>query len=152
MIGLTNKTDNSQIHFAGMQGNNPIPTLVNKDYSYFFNEARSPTCLSPLVGQFTYIPCVECQRVTSTIAAEEQLNLNIFPNPFDYNIALANQNELYIKNIRWIDISGRLLATQNINSNNNQINVESNDFQPGIYFITIETERGSTTFKMVKTQ
>ena len=53
-----------------------------------------------------------------------------------------------IKSVKFIDINGRIIKEIISHEINSQINIS--DLNSGIYFISIETENGTTTEKLIK--
>lgn len=75
-------------------------------------------------------------------------SFSIYPNPVKNNLNIQNElfGEKYTVAIN--DINGRTI--RNINSTLNNLSIELNDVQSGIYFVTIKTDKGSFVKKIVK--
>lgn len=73
-------------------------------------------------------------------------NIKVYPNPV--NEQLTIEAEGLVKNIEVYDISGKLLAILNPNSNSIVVNFAK--YASGIYFIKIEGEAGILTQKIVR--
>lgn len=71
--------------------------------------------------------------------------ISIYPNPTSNQLNILN-NGLTLNQINIIDITGKKIKT--INNNVTSINVA--DLSPGIYFVELITEEGSTIQKFVK--
>lgn len=71
-------------------------------------------------------------------------SVNIFPNPANKYIEIESDN---IQNIKVSDISGKIIFSKNYNNlSKTQINIE--DFNSGIYFVTIYTNSKIITKKI----
>ena len=73
-------------------------------------------------------------------------NISVYPNPAKDVVRLSTDNGQQTT-VRIYNILGMLIEEIEINSNETEINVS--DYNPGIYFISIETENGSVTKKIV---
>ena len=80
-------------------------------------------------------------------------NMTLYPNPFAGSFTfgyLAGQQEKL--NVRWADINGRTVLEQTL-----QAEKGYNEWQPqapasaGVYMLTVETEKGKVTKKVVRT-
>ena len=99
--------------------------------------------------------CIYADVVTvdqpSSISQMELTNISVYPNPGDkvLNIEMSalNANEV---NIQIISIDAKILKSENFNNNFGLIQIETADLSSGMYFIHIQTERGSTRLKWVK--
>ena len=83
--------------------------------------------------------------VVGTNKIEKNHNLKIFPNPTKGNIQIEVLDELDIKAIKVYDSLGRNIAippSQNL--------VELNSCEKGIYFLAIETDKGTYVEKIIK--
>lgn len=83
---------------------------------------------------------------TTTVNISEINNeLSIFPIPANDFVTINSSN--LINKIEIFDISGKNILTQNSDSNN--INVNTQNFTTGIYFIKIQTTNKTITKKMI---
>ena len=85
--------------------------------------------------------------ITGTSAVENiyTKNLKIYPNPVKDELQIEN-GELKIKKIEIVDLFGKVICQ--FNNLKNQINVSV--LSQGIYFLKLETDKGSITKKFVK--
>ena len=74
--------------------------------------------------------------------------ISIYPNPVKDMITIAIKDNSTIKTIELYDIQGRLLQTQLVNDVHSELNVSSR--AKGMYFIKINTDKGSKVEKLVK--
>ncbi|WMN06651.1 fibronectin type III domain-containing protein [Marivirga arenosa] len=95
-------------------------------------------------------------EVTSNTAAELMRSFKIFPNPSKGNFELALSSEYRIKNIKVIDLSGRLIVSKDYGINNqNSIDkkehytLDITDQRPGIYLLYVETASNDLIIKKI---
>ncbi len=81
-------------------------------------------------------------------------NISIFPNPAsDFaTLKITNQNATLI-NVMLTDISGKQLLNsapdQVLNAGENTINISTKELSNGIYFVTLKTDTGKETIKLI---
>ena len=71
-------------------------------------------------------------------------NISMFPNPSNHLVNLHSESTM--KEVRVIDISGRMVYSGTIESDQHQINVRQ--FESGIYFVQVLTAEGLFTGKL----
>jgi hypothetical protein len=86
------------------------------------------------------------------IETGEEIGLSVFPNPVRANLNFEVEFE-EARDVRYIltDVSGRVLflfKSKNVTQETKSINIEQ--FPAGVYFLTAETEQGSTTQRIIK--
>jgi hypothetical protein len=74
--------------------------------------------------------------------------ITIYPNPVKDIVNINIKNNSTIKTIELYDIQGRLLQTQLVNNISSELNLSSR--ANGIYFIKINTDKGSKVEKLIK--
>ncbi len=74
--------------------------------------------------------------------------ISIYPNPVKDMLTIAIKDNSTIKTIELYDIQGRLLQTQLVNDVHSELNVSSR--ANGMYFIKINTDKGTKVEKLVK--
>ncbi|MCU0359677.1 MAG: T9SS type A sorting domain-containing protein [Bacteroidia bacterium] len=82
--------------------------------------------------------------VSETMDKENQLQ--IFPNPF--NSSFNIESEFEIKEVRLFNALGEMVLNQI--ATGKEVSIEIPDFSKGIYFLSIETEKGTVTKKLIK--
>lgn len=87
--------------------------------------------------------------VLSEEKMEQKLNILLFPNPFDdlLTIELADG---YIGAIKITNMMGQVMKDFYIESISQSYTFQTNDFSKGVYFLTIENNNVSQTFKLIK--
>ena len=80
------------------------------------------------------------------VEEHDSSNIVLFPNPTD---GLVNiQSATIIKNIRIYDLQGRLMESFQPNSQATKLNITN--LNTGVYFLSIETEIGTSNKKFIK--
>jgi hypothetical protein len=74
--------------------------------------------------------------------------ISIYPNPVKDIVNITIKNNSTIQTIELYDIQGRLLQTQLVNNISSELNLSSR--ANGMYFIKINTDKGSKVEKLVK--
>ena len=89
----------------------------------------------------------EYGTLTSTDAENLKSLLQIFPNPFNnsFKVSLAGTSEA---NLTLCNVLGEEMLSQKISSGNT--NIDTSFLPDGIYFVTIKTDSGIITKKIVK--
>ena len=77
---------------------------------------------------------------------EDAVRFNVYPNPAKDVVKVSTVNSQQ-STVRIYNILGMLVEEIEINSKETEINVS--DYNPGVYFISIETENGDVTKKIV---
>jgi hypothetical protein len=84
----------------------------------------------------------------TNIASIDVENIKIYPNPTTGELTVTNY-KLRITNIEIFDISGKMQKTER-KKQNTEWSLDVSDLTAGVYFIKIETEKGTITKKFVK--
>lgn len=75
--------------------------------------------------------------------------IGIYPNPSNSIVNIANVNDSSLESVAIADINGRVIKTVGVNSlASGQIDIS--DLSNGVYMMTIATNQGTTTKKLVK--
>lgn len=146
--------DSKDYFYHYTRGLSHIETRLSEKKNYFwsvipFNEAN--TCLGySILNNFFKTG----ESVTSTENLEAVEELTIFPNPSSANQDLKVQfttDKSEEVNIIIFDISGRKVFENEMISKNggNRVNIPSKYLEKGIYVLTLQTERGSSSRKVV---
>lgn len=76
-------------------------------------------------------------------------NFIVYPNPASEFISISNSKNILVKTIKIVDLNGRVVKQLDYNNVTNiQINVS--ELTSGVYFMTINSDQGTTTKKIVK--
>ncbi len=71
----------------------------------------------------------------------EQIELTIYPNPADSRVQVQADKEM--KEVRLLDILGKVVYSRTVNSDSHEITVEG--LNEGVYFLQVTTAQGVTT-------
>jgi photosystem II stability/assembly factor-like uncharacterized protein len=109
----------------------------------FFNSPNKGWIVGTSGRIFTFNPSV------STVVSQENLLVSIYPNPTN-NIANIEFESFGTYELKVLDISGKLIHSEELTAQNHQINTES--WPAGIYQISITNEKGLMTSKTILKQ
>lgn len=76
-------------------------------------------------------------------------SIEIYPNPATENVFISWNNQIQVKNIKLMEITGKILANET--PNRNQIMFDLKDLSNGVYIIDLSTDNASTQKKLVVT-
>ncbi len=82
-----------------------------------------------------------CKQFVTTKETTENLNISIFPNPFENQLVIENNNTQHI-DYQILNMQGQLLKKGNILAENRQT-IDTNFLPKGIYFIELKGENGA---------
>ena len=85
---------------------------------------------------------VNCEAIVNEIAAED--NINVLPNPAKNYFNIEGEN---IVNVEIYNAVGQIVEVINVNSDNVQVNTEN--YNNGIYFVRVLTSDANVTVKKV---
>ncbi|HKK38731.1 MAG TPA: choice-of-anchor J domain-containing protein [Cryomorphaceae bacterium] len=91
-----------------------------------------------------------CGEVLSTDADFEKLSFGLYPNPTSNMVNLSNQNESGDYLIRTFDVSGKLVASEQVRLTQNSVyQMDVNQLKPGVYTIQIIGREAVESQKLV---
>ena len=93
----------------------------------------------------TSVPVVKEIISTVDVTEVEENELNIFPNPVKDAVKIQGNN---INSVNVYNSVGVLV--ERIEAGSNEVEINMNDYNTGIYFVQVNTENGTTTRKVVK--
>ncbi len=76
-------------------------------------------------------------------------SVSIYPNPVNNELFLLNNVTGSFIEVSIYNIEGRLLIS-NIKTNENRHTINVSEFKSGVYFLTVQTNQGIETFKVIK--
>ena len=88
---------------------------------------------------------------TSTLSVEDFENtksFTLYPNPFQEELQIASK-EQSITQVQLYDLTGKLIQEEKVN-NQNTFTFKTNGLPIGTYLITIFTDNGKQSFKIIK--
>ncbi|WP_306350192.1 T9SS-dependent choice-of-anchor J family protein [Flavobacterium sp. '19STA2R22 D10 B1'] len=92
-------------------------------------------------------------KVTATTLGTDDFLANkfaVYPNPAKDVLNLTNTINAEVKNISITDLNGRIVKQNNYNGVANQIQINVADLAKGAYILTINSDQGSVTKKILK--
>ncbi|MEX2485893.1 MAG: T9SS type A sorting domain-containing protein [Brumimicrobium sp.] len=99
--------------------------------------------LSFVCGETDYCNYIE---TTGSIAEQSQIDFKLYPNPATSVINIESEN--HIDSYSIVDINGRLM--EDVTSTKSfSVSVNTQNYNKGIYFIRINTNKGSNTKKFI---
>ena len=88
---------------------------------------------------------------TSTLSVEDFENIKsftLFPNPFQEELQITSK-EQSISQVQLYDLTGKLIQEEKVN-NQNSFTLKTNSLPIGTYLITIFTDKGKESYKVIK--
>lgn len=73
----------------------------------------------------------------------------LYPNPVDSQLNISGTDASLISNVRITDLNGRVLADKKYSAVDN-VAVDTSGFSSGIYNVTVTSDRGTSTKKIIK--
>ncbi|MDR3715097.1 MAG: LamG domain-containing protein [Puia sp.] len=67
---------------------------------------------------------------------------SLFPNPSRVNPILSNAGSLFVREVRVVDVSGKILLDQPVNTNSSSITLDTHTLSPGYFWIQVEGVSG----------
>lgn len=135
--------------YAGVNGAVPAtgttsPGLIN--YIHVAGATNAVSAISKFDNLSAKAVLTETLLGTSNFQALKSNVINVYPNPATTVLNISNENNLEITAMSVTDINGRVVRNQK--GSDTQIDVQ--DLNAGVYFLTIESTEGMTTKKFVK--
>ncbi|HPI54442.1 MAG TPA: T9SS type A sorting domain-containing protein, partial [Chitinophagaceae bacterium] len=91
--------------------------------------------------------------VSQTFHIENEVSLDLYPNPFERDVALFVNKDLLLKSIQILDVSGRIIWVKQFSSqlkHSTKIEISLSELKSGIYACRVETDNGVMVKKIVK--
>ena len=134
------------IHFVGIGYDTTI--VFNHAYSGQLFSANIPWQVDSVIFDPELWILSTNNSVTLGVTENENSNslATVFPNPVKTVVNLHTQNTILVTEI--IDINGRIMKSTKHNSNEVILNVD--DLQVGLYFIKVITNIGNSVLKIIK--
>ncbi len=114
------------------------------DYYYYFYDwhVSTPACKSPFV-EITLSP----EECTSNILNKIMDNINIAPNPINDIFKIYGIENLSNIKIKITDITGKVMYQRDLQ---NDEHLDISTYSSGVYFISINSNEGNKTLKIIK--
>lgn len=99
-------------------------------------------------GGFAYIDNFNVNEQTASVNDFFAQNISLYPNPVSDIFNLSSTTST-IENITLTDLNGRTVKNINVNSlSSTEVNIS--DLTSGMYFVTVQTDNGSGSTKIIK--
>ncbi len=140
---VEHSTDAQHFSSVGRLPNNDGIIMVPGSASYSFLDTNPANGINyyrirqvDMDGNFSW------SKIIAIIFRNSSQDFSLFPNPFHSNTLLLNSSQQFIRELRMVDVSGKLIQDQYINSNNNSITVDALKLSPGYYLLQVEGMAG----------
>jgi hypothetical protein len=122
-------------------------TYVNEEMAATLNDGNyhNTKVVALYENEKTSVPVVKEIISTVNVTEVEENELNIFPNPVKDAVKIQGNN---INSVNVYNSVGVLV--ERIEAGSNEVEINMNDYNTGIYFVQVNTENGTTTRKVVK--
>lgn len=151
-------TANQQVHIGLGQTANattgyfPLGGYSNPNLTSVYNTSAvaggTLTLLTSNLGQLG-IEAVYSGTCTLGTESFSSYLFTLYPNPARDLVTIEGSNSSNIMSYKIVDLNGRSVKSmENINENSTQINIS--DLQSGVYMMTINSDQGTVTKKIVK--
>lgn len=141
---LSNGTLSNQYRYNGNANDKDIPSTIQLDGLYFYISGAS-------VDSINQKEMVTLRKSFDPHASIDEFNIStvvIYPNPAQNYITIELKSENSFTDYSLFDLSGKQLITNAELLKKNKIDISC--FQPGIYFIKLNSDFGSTvSYKLV---
>lgn len=101
--------------------------------------------------------CVASDTVTITVLQNDAVNqltedesISMYPNPVGSNLVLQYNLEEEIVGISMLDMQGKVIYSQAVNSYEGIINVDTQKLSSGMYVMNIRTKSRSVNYRLIK--
>lgn len=141
------------IHFSlqGTRSDNENTTTTSGSLLYTFTDIR------PASGaNFYRIRQVDKDgnySFSKTIQVSLQGTLSglyLQSNPVRDELLLLNNDQKMVRQLQVIDISGKIVKEQTVNSNNSRMLLDTHDLKTGYYLLRVNTADGNTNLRLIK--
>jgi aminopeptidase N len=140
--------------FSGLNGKrvSKVFRLQSRDEVFYIDSL--PDFYAPIVNRGDSVRTLlkNAGVTTSVDYNDEDLNLEIYPNPTNDYLFLRLIDNTDISSITVIDVTGRIINRYSINDvlNNNLIKLDVRNLRTGTYFMTLETTKTVKTISFIK--
>ena len=116
-------------------------------------DVEEQTVKDLLYNDFTHLPILSSCEVTSIDDLNNELDLNVFPNPFNANANIEFTTKGGWTKISVFDVIGneiKVLTERKFTEGKNSILLEGHGLPAGSYYVRMQTEDGQKTKRVVK--
>lgn len=91
-----------------------------------------------------------CDFLLAVENIQQEIAVQVFPNPTSGMVTIQNDRNLNIKNVEIYSNSGQLIQNFNLNKNSKSMSLDINKLTKGTYLFKINSESGSNSVKVIK--
>ncbi|MGI8893990.1 MAG: T9SS type A sorting domain-containing protein, partial [Bacteroidia bacterium] len=138
VIGLGN-FDVMNLQFSStyfLQGMTNAATAVN---AY---DALTGTPANGTVYNFT--------SLGTSLSELKDFNISVYPNPVTDKLIIDLSSDATFNEVQLIDITGRIIMSQIVNNNNDQISINVKDLSSGIYTVLLQGKDATAATRIIK--
>lgn len=110
-----------------------------KNVRYYYEQHQAPLCT----------PSVNPPVTTGIKQAEKPLNASVFPNPSSGRLKIELSQNIQNASVKVVDMLGQNIMESNFQSSY-RTELDISSLPQGVYFLTISSEKGSVTRRIVK--
>jgi len=138
VTGAAAATDPDEIDFTSTSGTTTVAPIVT-------NTSAATMLIDNFVTRISATDTL-LQNDTFDLAST---NFSVFPNPANDFVTISNADNISVKAISITDLNGRVVK-QNTYSNVTNVQVNVSDLASGVYMMSISSDKGSVTKKIIK--
>lgn len=131
---------------------NGVPTTNNgTNFIYTYNNPTQVLTVCLTVTSAFGCESVYCETITPNGLADDELSrIAIYPNPTNQIVRITNLDHLNVQEIIVTNLLGEQLIVQTYANKMSQVQIDLSALSIGTYFITVVTDQGKTTKKIIK--
>jgi len=138
VTGAAAATDPDEIDFTSTSGTTTVAPIVT-------NTSAATMLIDNFVTRISATDTL-LQNDTFDLATT---NFSVFPNPANDFVTISNADNISVNAISITDLNGRVVK-QNTYSNVTNVQVNVSDLASGVYMMSISSDKGSVTKKIIK--
>ncbi|MEI6487762.1 MAG: T9SS type A sorting domain-containing protein [Bacteroidota bacterium] len=147
-------TDSTQHYFYGIDlclDGGLVMAGMSTNFHHGVNPANSMWLVkTDCMGNDSIWDSVSCSLPigVSEVVAKDINDVLVYPNPATNQITIEN-SQLRINAIRIYNVLGSVVYQQ-LTTNNQQLSIDASTWNAGVYFVEVETEKGTVRKKIIK--
>jgi hypothetical protein len=125
---------------------NDNDAVINGETSQSFT-ATSNGNYSVIVTDGVCADTSECVAINTIGVEKEELSLSLYPNPVQNKLNIVSKGAAIVE-VKVISVTGQEVSS--VQSNKNELNINTAEWTSGVYFVEVKTELGSKIVKVIK--
>ncbi|MGI8892722.1 MAG: T9SS type A sorting domain-containing protein [Bacteroidia bacterium] len=122
--------------------------------TYFLSgPANSPTAVntySDMNGTPANGTVYNFTSLGTSLSELKDFNISVYPNPVTDKLIIDLSSDATFNEVQLIDITGRIIMSQIVNNNNDQISINVKDLSSGIYTVLLQGKDATAATKIIK--